>query len=318
MHPQKLRCALLIGLLAACKGPEDTAECPVEVSLAVTSSVPDLVSADLVVRGTVIPSRDVTIRSVSVNGIQAEADSFNYSDWSATVPLATLLAALPNGADEATLPIVVSDACGQSTKDELRVVVNRHPEVRLEMLSLAATPPAGRTFLPADGSASAALVLSGNPEARGAAVTLDTNGTAHFEGAGDAPTVVLAGDGVGPATASLLLTADGAGPIILTARGGNATSMPLVLATAAAPKLFPPTAKLRPGQSLTVSLLKDVAEQVVACESASTPGLSVLPADDGLAFELAADADLAEAATAQLTCRDGYGQTTVVRYSAEP
>ncbi len=318
MHQHLPRCALFIALLASCRGPQDDAECPVDVALAVTSSAPDLVSSDLVVRGTVVPSRDVTIRSVTVNGIQAAADSFNYTDWSATVPFATLLAALPKGSDEATLPIIVSDACGHSTHDELRVVVNRHPEVRVETLSLAATPPAGRTFLPADGSASASLVVTGNPEARGASVTLDTNGPAHFEGAGASPSVVLAGDGMAPATASLLLTADGPGPIILTAHGGSATSKLLVLSTARAPKLVPPTAKLLPGQSITVALLKDIDDQVVACDSTTATGLSVLPADDGLAFEITAAADLAASATVRLTCRDGYGQTTVVSYSAEP
>ena len=309
---------IALALLSSCGAPQDGPECGGEVHLSVTSSVPDPVSSDLVIRGTAAPSRNVAIRSLSAGGIPADADSFNYGNWSVTLPFSALQAGLPLAVDsnDVVVPILATAVCGSPGETSITVHVNRHPEIQVKSLTVTASLPAGRTFLPADGSASAVLVVSANPEARGASVTLDANGLARFEGSGDSASLVLAGDGTSPASASVLVTATGGGTIFVTAASGGVVAKPISLITASAPRLVPAQATLRPGQSISVALLKDISAQAVSCDVSAGAGLSVIKQQDG--YVVAADEPLAAAVKGSITCRDGYGQTSTAIYDAEP
>ena len=61
----------------------------------------------LLVFGTATPPRQLAIRSLSVAGVDAVSDSFNYRNWSATIPESAFT--VKN--DEITLLVSGSDAC---------------------------------------------------------------------------------------------------------------------------------------------------------------------------------------------------------------
>lgn len=68
---------------------------------------------DVRVTGEATQANGLTIRQVIVQGINASNDGFNYSTWSATVPIATLLAQ-QNDQGQVSLTVKAIDACGQT------------------------------------------------------------------------------------------------------------------------------------------------------------------------------------------------------------
>ncbi len=312
---------VLTPLSSACSDNRaDDPECDGRIAVAVTSSVPETVSSDLVVRGTAVPTRNVAIRSVAVAGIPAEPGAFNFGVWSVTVPFTALLAipADSSAPDEVMVSVVASPSCGSSGEAEFSAHLDRHPEIRVSTLTISPVIPASRTFLPADGSASAILTLSANPEARGATATVVLTGPGQFEGDGTSATPVLAGDGAGPASADLLATANGRGTLFVTARAGSAVAAPVAIAAAGAPRIVPAEATLGPGQQLAVSVLTDTDAQQVTCDVSASSGITVTVEDENRSYGVSADAGLAAAAEATIRCRDGFGQSASGTYDAKP
>jgi hypothetical protein len=309
-------------LLLGCSinSPDDDVECDGNLDLKVASQAPDTVEGDLVVRGTASPSRNTAIRSLTVAGVEATPETFNYKEWSVVVPFAALLA-LPTDAaapDDVVIPIRASPSCGDSGQTELTVHLNRHANVRVDSLTLQASFPAGRTYLPADGSAAGLLEVTANPEGRGALISLAAVGGAVFPGASDTFKLTLAGDGVSGASASAVISAGGAGTLFITATGDGTAATPLSVVAAAAPRLFPAAAKLKPGQALKVTVVKSVESQIADCQPSSSPGLDITTDVDGETYTVQAADDLDEAVEAKLTCRDDYGQKVLATYSAAP
>jgi hypothetical protein len=314
--------AFLSALIAlSCSAPNDDAECDGEIELSVSSSVPDVVSGPLVFQGTAVPTRNVNIRSVNVAGVEAELSSFNFRTWTATIPFEALLALQPTDGkapDDVEVPVAAVPACGTAASTRVPVHLNRHPEIAVSSLTLAAAFSGEHPYLPANGSASAVLTLSANPEARGATVMVRATGEGHFSGAGKLLPLVLAGDGASASMATALVNGDGAGSVFLTASSSAAFAEPLKIDTAVAPKLFPPTAELAPGQSLIVLVEKQLAAQNVSCTVHAEKGLTVTPASDMSSFTLVAADALADRVEATIECRDDYGQATSVTYTAAP
>ena len=96
-----LLCSMALG---ACDGTPDAVTCSADAAAApaggpscaclrVYTFVTDRAETELVVRGTVSTlAPDVTVRSVTVGPVTANADGFNFSSWSAAVDRDRLLA----------------------------------------------------------------------------------------------------------------------------------------------------------------------------------------------------------------------------------
>jgi hypothetical protein len=307
-------------LVSSCSSTNEDAECDGELVLTVSSAAPEIVSSALLVRGTAVTTRNVSVRSVNVAGVEAAPSSFNFRSWTATVPFDTLLA-LPADAkkpDEVEIPIDAVPACGRAANATVKVQLNRRPEIAVSTLVVSATYPGQAEYLPANGNASALLTITGNPEARGATVIVHATGEGQFSGGSNQLAVVLAGDGDSASMASALIKGRGEGSIYLNASALGRTSEPIKIDTAAAPKFFPPTAELIPGQTLIVLMEKRLAAQNPTCTVQADEGLTVVAAEDFSTFTLAAADDLAEEVQARLDCRDDYGQATSVTYTAAP
>jgi hypothetical protein len=308
-------------LLLVCSSVDDEAACDGTITVAVTSKHPDKVSSDLFVSGTAAISRDSAIRSVTVGGLQANADGFNFSQWSLTVPFAALLAApvaADGGADTVTLPVVASPACGSIGKESVTVTLNRQPEVRVETLAMTRAFTGRGDYLPADQRASAIVTLTANREARGGTVIVAATGPGVVEGLGEGGALVLAGDGSSPASASFLVKASAAGTIFLTAKSGATSAAPLSIEAADEPRIVPAAATLAPGQTLVVTILTDVEAQTLDCSWTLGPGLSVEEIAEGREYELTATSDLENAVEARLRCQDDYGQQASADFDATP
>lgn len=305
---------------------DDRRECSDAVTAAVTSEIPAVVGEDLVVHGTVTSPSTQAIRAVSFAGIPATADGFNFAQWSATVPLATLLALKGNdvGGGHATVnaPVAITSSCGGPTDlATVQLTVDRQARVTVSTLSLQASAPTKGQYFPLNGSALVLLTATANPEARGATVTFTASGGATLS----TSSVVLSGDGASAATATVQVapTANDStgtsGRVVLVgavAKGIAAT--PATIRFAGAPRILPNAFTLRPGQSVTATVLKGDDSQVVTCRALAGDGVTVTAGSASLTdSEAAADAitvSVDKAVTAStkalVNCHDAYGQTT--------
>jgi hypothetical protein len=311
---------ICLAALFGCSSVDDAAECDGAIKVGITSETPALVSSDLLVTGTATNSRNTTIRSVTVSGLQAKPDGFNFSQWSITVPFATLLVAEADAADPdlVHLPVVASPSCGTTGPGHVDVHLDRHPEIQVETLTIKPNYQGATSFVPADGTFAALLGLSANPEARGATVVLETAGPGSLDGLGDSGAVVLAGDGASAASASVLVRATGAGTIFVTAKSGATSATPVAIEAAGAPDIVPGEADLAPGQTIAVNVVRDADIQTITCSVEVDAGMSVKTVTDGEQYQVSADADLAKAAEARFRCRDDYGQQTHATFTGQP
>lgn len=81
------------------------------------------VSEDLRVSGEAEHSTPLAIRSVTVAGVPARRDAFNFERWSATVPIEDLRSLAAEDTGRAVVPVVAEDACGQEAETSVQVVV---------------------------------------------------------------------------------------------------------------------------------------------------------------------------------------------------
>jgi hypothetical protein len=320
MNHYSLGSCLTLLFLLGCSSVDDDALCDGTITLAVTSTVPDAVSADLLVSGTASITRNTAIRHVTVGGLQATPDGFNFSEWSVTVPFASLLAATPEPGepDQVSLPVVASPSCGEAGKTTVSVRLNRRPEVRVESLEITPAFPAQGGYLPADGKAAAIVTVSGNAEARGGTVVVEVTGPGQIDNLGSSGSVVLAGDGSSEASASVLVRSTGPGTVFVSAKSGSSSAKPISFEAASAPRIFPDEATLAPGQTLVVDVLPDVEAQVITCRVREKGGISVEEITQGEEYELTADAELESAAEVRLSCEDDYGQEVSATFTAAP
>jgi hypothetical protein len=289
----------------------------------------ELVTQDLVVRGSAEHSEGLAIRRVLVAGVAATNQGFNFDSWSATLPVATL-AGLPVDEDgRVTVKAIAEDAClHRSELASFPLRVDPNPSVRVDQLTLTITYPSGENLLPADGHTPAVVTVQANPEAMNATVMLSTqNGS--FQGTSGG-TVVLTGDRKSPASTHVLYTSTVPGTFVLTAesKGRMATTSVQVVGP---PTLAPNAASLSPGQKTRITVFSGAP--VKECQATpstgltvtsgdinlmATPGASDTNGDERVDFEVAAADDLAAAAATTVTCRDVFGQTVSGVFSASP
>jgi hypothetical protein len=286
------------------------------------SSTP--LKGDVTVRGTAShPS--AAIQSISVGGIAATNDAFNFSSWPALVPFGVLaLAAADAGGDgsKATISVVARDACNSSKTTAVTFLINPHPAISVNRLAFdELTYPAQQSFLPADKSASAILTIRANSAAVGGTVMLHSTSGVTLSSS----SLTLAGDSIGDATASVLVTGTSAGTSFITA-SSQAQTAQMPVAIAGPPTVVPDTATLARGQLLPITVTSagmvqscllrganDVAVSAAGIALGTTP-LAVNVAKATYVFTLTAaavtDAGAAPSTgTLDITCRDAFGQT---------
>lgn len=92
----------------ACKGAAATA-----MTIKVTVGEGEQPSDhDVTIRGTARHDSRITIRQIVVQGVLATNDGFNYSTWSAVLPIATLLS-MTNPDGNVQVSVQATDACNQ-------------------------------------------------------------------------------------------------------------------------------------------------------------------------------------------------------------
>lgn len=322
---------LALALLAACDAPDVTRDCDqsdgVITGHVTSGQTGEIVDADVTVRGTATQSNGHVIRRVSVAGISAKNDGFNFEQWSAVVPIG-VLAGLPDAGGKVNVAVAAVDGCDQSyALDNFLLAVDRTPGVRVERLALAAAFPgaeqADEQFLPASGAASALITITANPDARGAAVEL-TASSGTFEGVTNG-TVNLAGDGTRDATATVLFTPTKAETAVLSAHAKAVTSSPLAIRVAGPPTLVPAGAELAVDTSLTVTVFTD--GKVASCQATPATGITVKSGDADLMARAAANDSngdnrvdftvhaVTAGASTTVACRDRYGQEASAVYA---
>lgn len=82
-----------------------------------------VVGESLAVSGEAEHTTPLAIRSVTVAGVPARRDAFNFERWSATVPIEDLRERADD-AGRAVVPVVAQDACGQEAEVSVLVVVD--------------------------------------------------------------------------------------------------------------------------------------------------------------------------------------------------
>ena len=327
--------------LLACDTPPVTRECSADegsIEGRATSGISDqVIAADLTVAGIALQTKGHVIRRITVAGISAKNDGFNFETWSAVVPIGLLvgLPADPSDPSKATVEIVAFDGCEQAFPiDSFSLSIDRTPGVRVERLALTLDVPgdeqSDERFLPADGSASGLIRIVSNPDARGATVTLTSNiGT--FEGVGPGNTAVLAGDGTSDSTATVLFTATQAQDAIISASTKTVTSAPLATDVAGPPTFIPSGAVLEPGDTLAVTIFTD--GKVASCQAEPVLGVGITSgatnlmsaagandtnSDGRVDITIEADPGVTAAIESDVTCRDRYGQQTTVTFRVQP
>lgn len=305
-------------LKAACKDQKSPA-----VELFVDTGFGDQpLDSDVLVSGRTRQANQFAVREVLVDGLPATKEAFNYSSWSAVVPVARLLPQRDESG-AAAIEVVARDACGGTASQD--IVVNLLAPVR--ELNMDVDFPGGEVFLPADGRTAAVVTVTSNAEAAGARVELSASGSGSFVGLINGG-ATLGGDGSAPASVSLLFSASQAGTVFVSATSqGQLASAPILVA--AAPRVRPSSADLAPGQSLSVTV--DSEGRIESCQATPTAGLTVtsegrdlaagpVEFDDAQRISLVVSAGdtLTEEQTVNVTCRDPFGQSGTGEFTAAP
>ncbi len=329
-------CLVFLALTASC-GAFDRAETSMDcgggghadassdIHVDITGGVGEQpLGTDLHIKGTASHSRHITIRQLSVQGVSATLDSDNYKTWSAVVPETSLVGDGTDGS-KVSLKIEAEDSCGQRLSLDVPVTL----VAKVQRLSLTTALPSGAPYLPANGTTSAVLTVTANPEARGALVTLGATTGATFTGATNG-SVVLSGPTGADVTATFLVTSSKAGALTVSATARDQVAT-VTLPVAGPPTFLPSHATLVAGQSLGVTL--DTQGSVESCQASPAPGLHVTTGaqdistqpgaidstGDGLVdLVVIADPGLTTPQTVTVVCRDPFGQSASATFTASP
>lgn len=288
-------------------------------------------TADLAITGTAT-SGGLALRSLQIGNRPATSVSANFATWSASIPVATLVTLAdaegdPDGDGVASVELaaVATDSCGVAWPigKSFRVNVDLTPEVLVSDLDVDVVIPSGKTYIPIDGTAVAALTLSAEASGSGAVVALSTS-----LGITSAPEdgVVLGGDGRERAAATILFYAEsmadvGTALVTATSEGQIAST---AIRIAGPPRLSPETLVLEPGQRelITVSSEGDIDSCVSYAETTSDIVVTAagIPLSDAAASDGDGDGvleillevrdDLDALAELRLRCCDSYDQCT--------
>lgn len=284
------------------------------------------VVADLVVSGTLDAPANATVYRVAVNGIDATQSSPDFRNWTATIPLAVLVAGAQKGV--VSLSAVAVSNCGSapSVLDTRSVKVSETPGIVVSRLAIISTLASGVDYLPASAPGSALLTITANPEAAGASVsTVATGGTLS------AAQATLSGDGVVDATAQVLLAASTPGVATVTAMAQGQAAVRTVLVVGA-PTFAPDGTALKSGDSLRVTVV--TTGRVTSCQATPARGVHVTSGPDSdlmrgtggvdltndqlIDLDISVDRTLVEPTTTTLSCRDPWGQVGTATFIAAP
>jgi len=303
----------LLALALACVTPPQAPDCSTVGAITGDATATLLDDGSLNVRGTALHPDALAMRGVWVGEQPATPDGFNYSAWSASLSARELLA-LSDGTT-AVLEITTSDVCvDRGLLTTLTVDLPRDPP-HLDRLSVELALPGGRTYLPADGSASAAVDLRANPEAAGLIAHVSSAG-----GSAEATEGTLALGDDGDAHWVTTWSADTAGPAVLAATVGAELRSAAILVVG--PPLFLAyTAEIGPGAAMQLQV--DPGQGSFGACSASgelgvssggrdlkqTDGGADLDGDGLLDLSVTAALDSSPGQQALIACWDAYGQT---------
>jgi hypothetical protein len=286
----------------------------------------NVVRSDLLVSGTATHSSNLAIRNMTVGGVAANKDRFNFDAWSATVPFRTLQSLVPDPGGTVTVPVVATDACSAEFSTSFPVKL----DLPLEKLTLTRAYPDGEGYVPASGKFPASLTITANAQAAGAKVTLSASEGGTFDGALDG-LVTLSGDGTTDATATAFFTSTKPGTAFVTASAGDNHTAPIDIVVAGPPSMFPSSQTLAPKQSIRVTV--DTDGRVESCQATPVLGITVKSGGKDLMATPAASDDnndgkvdiditaadmLSGAVTVTVACRDPFGQAVSGTYTAMP
>lgn len=304
---------LPLALALACVAPPGPPDCAAASGITGEATATLLNDGSLDVRGAALDADGLAVRGVWVADQPATLDGFNYSAWSASLSARNLLA-LSDGAT-ATVHVTASDACvDQAQLTTLYVDLPRDPP-HLDRLSVELALPAGRDYLPADGSASAAVDLRANPEAAGLVAHLSSAGgsAASTEGAlalgddGDAHWVTTwSADTGGPAVLAATVGAELRSAAILVAGPPIFLAYPTEIGGGAALQL-----QVDPGQGRfeACSASGDLGVSSGGRDLKQTDGGVDLDGDGLYDLNVTATLDASPGQQALIACWDTYGQT---------
>jgi hypothetical protein len=289
----------------------------------------DAVEADVLVTGHLAHLDGLSIRYLTVAGVSATDDGFNYDSWSATVPYATLVA-LADDTSSVTVDVVAVDACDATyTVSSFPVMVNLTPDVSITSLDVALELPGSASYLPPDDITPAIVKIVGDDDAAGAVVQLEATHGRFVGGDGENAVVLTGSQGFG-ARATVLYYADTAGTILITATAEGLVEVATV-AVAGPPTLVPPSAELGPGDKVDVAVFTDGA--VTQCTASFTSDMTAVSggvdlmtfaaandsnADGRIDFTVSAETGLLDAQEVRVTCEDLFGQSVVGSYVGIP
>jgi hypothetical protein len=339
--PRIITAALLLAT-GGCNAPATSVDCDARASTRITGTIQSgptsaAVSSDLLVKGTAKHADGLAIRSIEVGGVQAKNTGFNFDTWSATIPISALTSLVDTTLDgsaglkqgTAKVDATATDPCGSVSIGSFTVTVDLAPAVQVIRLAVKVSPPGDKKYLPADGATPASVVITGNPQAAGAAVTVKAT-LGSFKGLDGNGQIFLTGDGKKDATAQVLYYSSTAGQAVVTATAKGIVSDPIVVKVAGAPALLPSKATIKAGQTIQVSIVTD--GEVTSCWSTASAGVKVSsggvdltsaskPKDsdtDGYPdLTIAVDKALSKATTLSVTCKDSYNQVGGGTYDIE-
>lgn len=262
-----------------------------------------------------------------VGGARAENKGTNFSAWSIT--LSQLDLEQNRDGNDALIAVKAVDVCGDAHPiDETRLPIGADPTAPVTGLDLQITIPMGECYLPASGSAAAAVKVVADAEFIGAVVTLSASqGT--FAPPGAPLQLPLAADG-DMASAQVFFSSMTAGTALLVASAQGAAKGPLAVPIAAAPKISGDGATIDRDEpysvfvSSTGNLASCHAEATHAGEVTLTiadPALGDIDGDEPvkeatldcakpelLRVEVKFAATAPDAAQVKLVCSDTFGQ----------
>ncbi len=278
------------------------------------------VDSSAVVTGTATHPEGLAIRTISVGGEPANADDFNYAEWSVDLP-AEVVDDLLGGADLIDVDAISTDACGISTRFATDTIdLQTGPDPFVEDLALTFEFPGEHDYLPADGSAQALVTALANVEAIGMPVSFGTS-----LGLLDATTtVLLSRDDL--AAATVAFTGDSPGVTLITASSGGQT-VSRALNVRGSAVLLPNAADIDPGEAYGVQVDPDGAT-LASCSAEgelgatsggvdikTTPGGTDSDGDGRYDLFVTAPISAAVGDSVTITCVDVFGQQAVGTYA---
>ena len=271
-----------------------------------------LASGELSITGTVSHPDGLAIRTVHVGAHTANNLGFNFDDWSLILSEEQALDAVD--ADLFTADIQATDACEQtSLLQSLAVPLPQEP-ASLSRLAIDLILPSGHTYMPADGSVSAAIDVRANPEATGLELHLSSStGLLSAE----TSTFELGPDGDAHWIGTW--TANQSGSVVITVTAGAELRTQTLIAEGS-PLFLPSQAEIGPGAALVLQVDPQQGE-LSTCSAVGELGATSGTVDlrnesggvdtngDGL-FDLfiTAPLDSISGQETRITCEDVYGQ----------